>query len=260
MTLPLRLTLVPSILGGISHSGNQERCSRTEHPENRDWTGTAAQSKMRWSNATLCCIPSEDAHTLTEIIHTSSTSSQFTPSPVNPSGQGAHWKPPDWERIHMFCLKQVPGGHRFGWSGMTKFAGVGTTYLLFGRPLMLSGAHGQRQRLKVTLVSKYCGWVDCSCLLLTTVQTLRDGIPQIMCLLNLKHKDTDCKTVNKLCCSGICVIALQLIQRGKSGLKLSISSKNVSEAWYAFKCVSAEISWCCAFPYMRDSPGVSDNA
>lgn len=28
-------------------------------------------------------------------VPTSSTSSQSTPSPVNPSGQGAHWKPPD---------------------------------------------------------------------------------------------------------------------------------------------------------------------
>lgn len=35
--------------------------------------------------------------------------------------------------------------------------------------------------------------------LLTTAQTLCDDIPQMMCLLNLRHKDTECKTVNKLC-------------------------------------------------------------
>lgn len=54
-------------------------------------------------------------------IHTSSTSSQYTPSPVNPSGQGEHWKDPDGERTHMSCLKQVPSGHGAGGSGMTKF-------------------------------------------------------------------------------------------------------------------------------------------
>lgn len=65
------------------------------------------------------------------IIHTSSTSSQLTPSPVNPSGHGAHWNPPDSVGMHMFCLKQVPGGHRVrGWGCMTYCRGFGTAPLL----------------------------------------------------------------------------------------------------------------------------------
>lgn len=36
MKLLLHLTLVQCILGGISHSGSQEQCLRTEHQESMD--------------------------------------------------------------------------------------------------------------------------------------------------------------------------------------------------------------------------------
>lgn len=80
--------------------------------------------------------------------NTSSTSSQCTPSPVYPSGQGAHWKPPDSVRMHMFCLKQVPGRHWVkDWGCMTNWPGPppedGSGPVLVGLPPRPEYTHRQ---------------------------------------------------------------------------------------------------------------------
>lgn len=80
--------------------------------------------------------------------HTSSTSSQCTPSPVYPSGQGAHWKPPDSVRMHIFCLKQVPGRHWLkGWGCITNWPEPppedGSGPVLVGLPPRPKQTHGQ---------------------------------------------------------------------------------------------------------------------
>lgn len=119
----------------------------------------------RWSNANLFY---SHLHMYTctlrnIVIPTSSTSSHCIPSPVYPSGQGAHWKPVS-VRMHMFCLKQVPAGHWVrGWGCIITLPGLGSGAGLVGLPPRPMGTHSQIwehlvEMSLITLVSKYCVW------------------------------------------------------------------------------------------------------
>lgn len=86
----------------------------------------------------------------------------------------------------MFCLKQVPGGHWSRWEGRTRFLGFGAGSGLVGLPPSPVGPC-KKEYVKVSLGQVFYKTVynKMIFLLLTTSQTLCNGVPQKVCFLNL---------------------------------------------------------------------------
>lgn len=100
-------------------------------------TGIELALKQKTEDANCSSHLQEILDSQQHLIPTSSTSSQCTPSPVYPSGQGAHWKAPDSWGMHMSGLKQVPGAHLLRGCGcITWIPGPGGERGSVGLPLI----------------------------------------------------------------------------------------------------------------------------